>query len=46
MKKNYQTPSIHVVAMTALSLMTGSIRTQYLDGFEGYGGSQTNGEID
>lgn len=46
MKKNYQTPSIHVVAMTALSLMAGSIRTQYLDGFDGYGGSQTEGEID
>lgn len=46
MKKNYQTPSIHVVAMTALSLMAGSVSTQNLEGFEGYGGSQDEGEID
>ena len=45
MKKNYQAPSIHVVAMTALSLMAGSVSTN-LDGFVGYGGSQTEGEID
>jgi len=46
MKKNYQTPSIHVVAMTAHSLMAGSVRIKYLEDFEGYGGSQTEGEID
>lgn len=46
MKKNYQTPSIHVVAMTALTLMAGSVSTQNLEDFEGYGGSQDEGEID
>ena len=46
MKKNYQTPSIHVVAMPTQALLTGSVRIQYLDGFGGYGGSQTESEID